>query len=611
MAFATQFYKYPNFDLVLTAMIQNGARYSCLDRPQTCPLLRLSQSKTKDPIALIKIFYECKPHVSEEHLKQCLSTAVKNGSLPIICALLQLDHAAVSSTEIVAKLAENRVQWDLAELIRNGHAELGIFLAAAAGWEFVPKTVVFAIRQNFLSVAQNMIESRIVPPQTRLSVQDSNSIWDQLSLQNFEHVQTALTLGVAPTPQCFRQVVGNIETMYNARIIRLWNYEHLETNVDLDESSTFQKIDLFVGLDVPIDSLIISNAAGSGNLRVLEYVLRLWVVREDYRDVCIVRPLAVHHAFMQRNWDMVQTLIDAATVWHEQNSAGYTEGSPLFTKPTVANEENNGNEDDGDGEGSESDASNNEGGVDDEYWPNLPAPYPLHHDDSFFYENLPRLVSLGVYGEKIYDKVLAEMAYHSYRWSLEEVAFSCEKLQSMGAIVSSGCLQSASYDGDSWNEMTTRFPYFLDKFEFDPKRQPTVEDDGFFILDESASGIIYHDTTPVITMVLAKGIRPCVDALYSSFRSRSYDTELRDAIKSIFANAEPGSDAHSRFFENLVKVRLRGDFDQEETERLADLLKFMKGLGFSCSQELLDEVAVEREWPNLARMMLPFVFVTE
>ncbi|KAI9331188.1 hypothetical protein BDR26DRAFT_682295 [Obelidium mucronatum] len=110
-AFATQFYQYPNFDLVLNAMIQNGARYSCLDRPQACPLLWLSQCKTKDPNALIKMFYECKPHISDEHLRQCLSTAVKKGSLPIICALFQLDSATVISTEITTKLAQSGVQW--------------------------------------------------------------------------------------------------------------------------------------------------------------------------------------------------------------------------------------------------------------------------------------------------------------------------------------------------------------------------------------------------------------------------------------------------------------------------------------------------------------------
>ncbi|KAI9331197.1 10 TM acyl transferase domain found in Cas1p-domain-containing protein [Obelidium mucronatum] len=573
-AFATEFYQYPNFDLVLNAMIQNGARYSCLDRPQTCPLLWLSQCKTKDPTALIKIFYECKPHVSDEHLRQCLSTAVKKGSLPIICALLQLDQAAASPTEIVAKLAENRVHWDLVELIHDGHNELAIFVGTAVGWVFVPKTVAFAIRQNFLIVAQNMINSRITAPQTRLSLQDSNSIWKELSLYDWEHVQTAITLGVAPTDQCLRKVVGHFETRCYDNKICLRDYAYLNTNYVWDKPSVvFQKIDLFVGLDVQIDSAIISNAAGSGHYPVLEYVLQLWVTREDYRDVCIVRPLAVHNAFMHQDWDM---------------------GLHCSRKPISARD------DDADGDGG------NSAGVEDEYWPRVPTPYPSRHDDDFFYSYLPELVALGVYGDKIYDKVLEEMAFHSHEWSLEKVAFAFDKIHSMGATVSGNCLRSACFDGKNWNRMTPRFPYFLDKFEFDPKRQPTVEDDKFFLLDELAGAITYADTTLPINLVLAKGIRPCVDALYSAFSSQRRDTELRDGIKAMFASAEPGSEAHSRFIERMVIFQLPHDFEQDEIENLQDLLEFMKELGYSCSEKWLG-VAIERELPYLAGMLLPFV----
>ncbi|KAI9331155.1 hypothetical protein BDR26DRAFT_870474 [Obelidium mucronatum] len=551
-------WKSPQFDLVLNSMSQNGARYSCLDRPQGCPLLLLSQSKTKDPIALIKMFYECKPHVSDEHLGRCLSAAVKDGNFEIMCALLQLDPTTASPTQVVSKLTQVSVEWNFADLTRRGHKELAMFLSMADNYPFVPKAVASAIKENLVNTAKVMIRNQITPPQTQLSADDSDFIWMELNLRKLEEIRIALEIAA-----------GSQYGHYFDRVRLREVMQELKAPV-LDELAV-PVVDL---LNVPIDSIVIANAAGSGNLPLLEHL--------NYAQRCVVTPLAVHNALVHRDRKLVKVLLDACSTWNKQNTDGFMDGSPLFSTPL---------EDD-----------------DWEFWPNIPHPCPIDSEDELLFEILPQLAQLGVYGASVCDNSLEELAMYSFKWTMDDISTAVDKLLAIGASVTSACLYNATFNGQYHIQMTTRFPLFLEKFEFDPAVEYTVKDNDFSLLKEFANSCYWQDPTDLINLVLAKGFRPCMDTLYAGFRSRCGTTHLKDGLKTLFASISPDSEIHWLFFENMAHSQLQWDILDSELDQLQDLLAFLRKLGFYCTQDLVEEVMMKEEgMPNFVNVLKQMV----
>ncbi|KAJ3006707.1 UNVERIFIED_CONTAM: hypothetical protein HDU68_003928 [Siphonaria sp. JEL0065] len=588
MAFATQFMKYPEYDQVLHAMIQNGARYSCLDRPQACPLLKLCQVKTsngKNSVALVKLFYGCKPFVSDEHMKYCLQYAVKTGNLETICALLQQDPASISATDVAAKLGEYSVHWNLADLIRDGHLDLAMFLSIATNpADFNPRTISFAINMKLYALAQRLIEARFIAPETKLSEQDSNIVWNELGLKNLEAVKIALGLGVTATSACLQYVAGNSESFrWMTRPIAL--REHKSERKELNEH-VFSVIDTFVGVGISVDPICISNAAATGHLALVEYLLRLQPVQENHTNQCVVRPLAVHNAFVTRNWDLVELLLETA---RKDLVKVVDSNSPLFVPP-AEQEEVDDNDD------------NNETYLETS---NVPAPCPIMENDSFFFGKIPILLQAGVYKAAVYSDALTSLVYTFHDWPLEKISSCADDLFACGAVVTANALSSATYDGNNWQQCTPRFEYLLDKFVVDPTT-PLTSANGFYILEEFASNHNYRDCSKPIELVLAKGIKPCVDALYSAFWSFIGSDKLAAPIEAIFKSVEPGSVAVTGFFGNFVE-RQYGDLEEHEVEKLPVLLELMKELGYFCSPELVENVAVVREWPRTAEVLQQFV----
>ncbi|KAJ3083230.1 hypothetical protein HDU99_000244 [Rhizoclosmatium hyalinum] len=81
MAFTTKCYALPQFNEILKIMIQNGAKSSCTDKEQRCPLMCLSE--LDNAVECLKVFFSSNPQISDNHFRRAMMAAGNSGRLDL------------------------------------------------------------------------------------------------------------------------------------------------------------------------------------------------------------------------------------------------------------------------------------------------------------------------------------------------------------------------------------------------------------------------------------------------------------------------------------------------------------------------------------------------
>ncbi|KAJ3042062.1 hypothetical protein HDU99_010054, partial [Rhizoclosmatium hyalinum] len=206
--------------------------------------------------------------------------------------------------------------------MKAGHTELVLFLVSARKGEFSPLTVAFAISKNHLTVASEMIETRISTYErgSMLNDMDSGNILNALGYKDVSRIEAALSLGIAPLANAM-QISSGVILIHNyvTQFINLHNWEHLKETPRTLNPHAFQLMDVFLNAGALFNLRTIINAAGSGNKDYIAHVLQKWTQRHDYITVCLISPTAIHNAFMWRDWELVEMLLKSCKSWWELN----------------------------------------------------------------------------------------------------------------------------------------------------------------------------------------------------------------------------------------------------------------------------------------------------
>ncbi|ORY31141.1 hypothetical protein BCR33DRAFT_857103 [Rhizoclosmatium globosum] len=552
MAFATKCYRVPQFREILAIMIQRGAKYSCLDRAQSCPLLQFM--KHSDAVDYIKLFYSCNPHISDEHVRYSLRNAGKCGRLDLICALLQEDPTTITPAKLSTRLREKGVEFDIKQLMLDNHTELVMLLVSSNATRFSALTVAFAIKKGYLTVAQEMISRHLDPPIKTLNEDDSDDVWRALDLTEPNQVETALSIGVSPTPNSVlisSGLFGTRQHIYSVR--RLQNWDHIRAPAPTLSGNAYHINNLLLKNTNLLNKSVLANAVSTGHKEYVEYLLLKWKEQENYQSVNIISTNAIHNAFMWRDWDFVETLLNECCRWSGEV------GNYLIAQP---------DEDDG-----------------------VEVPFPMTADDSFYFENISRLVEVEVYSDDIYTLSLEAIAAEcSEENEFPTVMAAIEKLISLGAVVTSRVIYRATWNRSDSSKPTLRFKYLLDKFEVNSR-------DGFPDFASILSDHCYED----VQLILAKGAIVTEEVLEAVFRCYLYslDSPIVDAV---LGAVQPGNPLRESFMSYLAD-NFGFDFDGYDLEYAEAMFTKFRDFGFSTTREVVSRVIASGNQQNFARLL--------
>ncbi|KAJ3079691.1 hypothetical protein HDU99_010295 [Rhizoclosmatium hyalinum] len=571
MAFATKCYKVPQFKEILMLMIQNGAKYSCLDQRQGCPLLTLSVMSNS--VELIELFYSCQPHISKDHLRNSLMNAGKLGRLDIICALLQKDPSTISSSEFCSLLQENDVRLDVNLLLKLGRNELAYFLTAGNAVEFSPHTIALAIGNGHLDIAKAMIDARVQSYETDDGLDRIDSghtwyaIWSALGFTDIRAVESALALGVQPLASAMQYSSGVVSHCNDFVCVNFDTWDHLNEVPKTLNPLAFEIMDLFLKAGCPFTQHTIINVASSGNAEYLKRVLDIWAQRADYLDVNLINPIAVHNAFMWRNWELVEILLASCRTWLELNNLQYdVDAIPLGEPDSHMN--------------------------DIEIF-EARTPFPMHPNDTYYFEKVPLLVKLGVYSEPVYAKALEEIAFYSQNWELERSIGCMNDLLNAGATVTSECLYNATVDGTTWELPTPRFKHLLKYYKFDPEV-------GWDCFDAVAAAAQRDAVSETIQLLLEKGVPVTMNVLLHTFQNE-FSSSPTEALLSLFKAVQPGDSKQESFLEQLETFL---DFDLWESGApfYQELFLEIRAMGFRTTENVVTQ-AESKNKPILSALL--------
>ncbi|KAJ3294507.1 hypothetical protein HDU79_010814 [Rhizoclosmatium sp. JEL0117] len=413
-----------------------------------------------------------------------------------------------------------------------------------------------------------MIETRISTYERgrMLNDMDSGNILNALGYKDVSRIEAAFSLGIAPLANAM-QISSGVILIHNyvTQFINLHNWEHLKATPRTLNPHAFQLMDVFLNARALFNQRTIINAAGSGNKDYIAHVLQKWTQRHHYISVCLISPTAIHNAFMWRDWELVEMLLESCKRWWKLNGTTFHSLEDV----TLALS---------DGEMIEHDLSTY-------------VPFPMKPNDTYYFKKVPFLVKLGVYPEYVYTKALEELAYYSLDWD-QDLAIACaEDLIKAGAEVTHQAIYNASVsENHDWNLTTPRLKYLLDKYEV----RPGVE---FLSFMDFAAAAQQEGVSETIRLILAKGVPVTMDVLLFVFRNEFVSTPS-DATRAIFAAINSNNFLLRNFLDQL-EANLEFDIPQEELPFYEELFTYLQSLGFRTTQNIVDRAEINNK-PLLA-----------
>ncbi|KAJ3058164.1 hypothetical protein HDU99_006932, partial [Rhizoclosmatium hyalinum] len=336
--------------------------------------------------------------------------------------------------------------------------------------QFSPDLVVSAILNTCVNVAksvilgwksidfsrrihggENIICQKEIPPLETLELYDSNHIWSQVNCQDVEVVSRVLNIGVGPTPYAVvvsSGLIAHSEPALTSFIdLRSWNSIEKFKSAVLNPCA-FEILDVFLANGLIIDQRFITTVVATGQKPYIKHILDCWKLQKNYVDRCIIGPNAVNNAFMSRDWDLVELLLNACQEW---SAASARSGNNLSNETIIGVM---------DMDMIETDLAF-EGGYE------MPTPYPMDANDFYYFENVPYLIKIGVYSESHFNSALSQMAFIAVDWDLQKFEDTVNKLMSFGAVVTQKALYNATLQADFFCGASPRFRFLLGKYEPD------------------------------------------------------------------------------------------------------------------------------------------------
>ncbi|ORY31140.1 hypothetical protein BCR33DRAFT_792354 [Rhizoclosmatium globosum] len=276
--------------------------------------------------------------------------------------------------------------------------------------------------------------------------------------------------GVSPTGSSLLISSGLFSSPLNLEsIIRLSSWEHMPNTVL--SPTVVQANDILLKATDLINQVVITNAVSTGHKEYVEYLLTKWQQQHNYTSLNILSTHTFHNAFLRRDWNLVELLIDACL--------------------------------------DESDF----------------VPVPSSASDEYYFTRIPELVNLGVYPTDVFTLSLERMARISTDDEFAKTEECMEKLLEFGAVVTSKVLYNATLNRLDTSKSSLRFKFLLDKFALDP--QSEFKDFGYVIGHTCLEDIqlILAKGIPVTATVLG--------ALYEDFSNLDHPVvgEVLSAVK--------------------------------------------------------------------------------
>ncbi|ORY31184.1 hypothetical protein BCR33DRAFT_857137 [Rhizoclosmatium globosum] len=551
MAFKTKCWTIPEFQEIMKSMILNGCSFSCHLKGVGCPLQLLSG--LPNAVDNIKLFYTCKPHISDKHLNTALYDAVNSGRLNIISALLQEDLATLTPLKLFAHLKTRRINFDIEKLRQNNYTELVIALAMGSG-QFSAKAVALAIRDNQVAKAQEMISLHLKTTSASvLNEADSNNVWLALGIPDIGIIESALKAGVSPTGSSLLISSGLFSSPLNLeRIIRLSSWEHMPNTVL--SPTVVQANDILLKATDLINQVVITNAVSTGHKEYVEYLLTKWQQQHNYTSLNILSTHTFHNAFLRRDWNLVELLIDACRRWAEQANKSGEDFVHLLAGPEPVDESDF-------------------------------VPVPSSASDEYYFTRIPELVNLGVYPTDVFTLSLERMARISTDDEFAKTEECMVKLLEFGAVVTSKALYNATLNRSDTSKSSLRFKFLLDKFALDP--QSEFKDFGY---------VIGHKCLEDVQLILAKGIpvtAAILGALYEDFSNLDHPV-----VGEVLSAVKPGNSLLKTYFGQITET-FHNDLDNYNYHRTKAFIVKLQEYGFWVPQEVLDQVQASGNKPLL------------
>ncbi|KAJ3280355.1 hypothetical protein HDU79_011786 [Rhizoclosmatium sp. JEL0117] len=603
---------------VLSTMLSMGATHSCEKAKETsvheCALIKLVELPDAD--TLVPLFYAARPKVNDEHLRACLQNVVQMGNLGLLLTILELPHDSTAE-KVVAALLEKSVVADLLKLLELGHTDMAEFLAAGnlnyllsketlmesdaivvprdLVNQFSPDIVVSAFHKTCMNVAKSVIlgwksidfSARIhegekiicrkeIPPLETLELYDSNHIWSQINCQDVEVVSRLLNIGVGPTP--YAVVVSSGLIAHNQPAVssfidlRSWNYLEEFKSTVLNPYA-FEILDVFLANGLIIDQRFITTVVATGHKPYIKHILDCWKLQNNYVDRCIIGPNAVNNAFMSRDWDLVELLLNACQEW---SAASARSGSNLSDETIIGVV---------DMDMIETDLAF-EGGYE------FPTPYPMDVNDFYYFENVPYLIKIGVYSESHFNSALSQMAFIAVDWDLQKFEDTVNKLMSFGAIVTPKALYNATYQEGFFCGATPRFRFLLGKYEPDSSPEFVHWDDILTSIHHS-----YGDVE-VLHLLLERGVAVTKQTLLTALKNCVFKP-MQPGVEELFKAVKPGDPLLHGLFDDIVENPFFYDL---HGDNFYSVFEMMWEVGFRTTETAVER-AIGANKPNLARLM--------